>query len=201
MARKTKEEAQETREAIINAAIDVFYEYGVSKASLEDIAEVAGVTRGAVYWHFKNKAAIFSAIHDQFHTSVMEGFMANAETSETPLKDLAEFSAHFLKLMHSNERYGKILSIFSLKCDYSGEMANFLDEQRLKKLDSMKQIENYFRSAQDKGEVSKEKTPQLLATAFFCYMCGISNESLRHPSIVSVEKNADDLIDLFFKRL
>ncbi len=201
MARKTKEEAQETREAIINAAIDVFYEHGVSKSSLEEIAEAAGVTRGAVYWHFKNKADIFSAIHDQFHTSVMEGFMANAETSETPLQDLATFSSHFLQLMNSDERHKKILSIFSLKCDYSGEMANFLDEQRLKKIDSMKQIESYFRSAQEKGQISKERTPQLLATAFFCYMCGISNESLRHPCIVSIKKDASELVDLFFKRL
>lgn len=201
MARKTKEEAQETREAIINAAIDVFYEHGVSKSSLEEIAEAAGVTRGAVYWHFKNKADIFSAIHDQFHTSVMEGFMANAETSETPLQDLAAFSSHFLQLMTSDERHKKILSIFSLKCDYSGEMANFLDEQRLKKIDSMKQIESYFRSAQEKGQISKERTPQLLATAFFCYMCGISNESLRDPCIVSIKNDASELVDLFFKRL
>ncbi len=201
MARKTKEEAQETREAIINAAIDVFYEHGVSKSSLEEIAEAAGVTRGAVYWHFKNKADIFSAIHDQFHTSIMEGFMANAETSDTPLQDLAAFSSHLLQLMNSDERHRRILSIFSLKCDYSGEMANFLDEQRLKKIDSMKQIESYFRSAQEKGQISKERTPQLLATAFFCYMCGISNESLRHPSIVSIKNDASELVDLFFKRL
>jgi TetR/AcrR family acrAB operon transcriptional repressor len=54
MARKTKEEAQETRNAILDAAELVFQEHGVSHTSLAEIAAAAGVTRGAVYWHFAN---------------------------------------------------------------------------------------------------------------------------------------------------
>ncbi|PZP56831.1 MAG: TetR family transcriptional regulator [Micavibrio aeruginosavorus] len=201
VARKTKEEAKETREAIINAAIDVFYEHGVSKGSLEEIAEAAGVTRGAVYWHFKNKAAIFSAIHDEFHTSVMEGFITQADNSIDPVHDLKEFSGNFLKLLQEDERHKKILSLFSLKCDYSGEMAEFLDEQRLKKMESMKQLEKFFALAQKKGQIEKDRTTELLAVSFFCYMCGISTESLRHPTIVSLTKNGPELIDMFFKKL
>ncbi len=53
--RKTKEEAQQTRSNLLNAALNVFYERGVSKVSLDEIAKTAGVTRGALYWHFKNK--------------------------------------------------------------------------------------------------------------------------------------------------
>lgn len=65
MARKTKEEALETRNRILEAAVEVFLEKGVSQAGLEVIAEKAGVTRGAVYWHFKNKADIFEALQDR----------------------------------------------------------------------------------------------------------------------------------------
>ena len=62
MARKTKEEAQETRNAILDAAELVFQEHGVSHTSLAEIAAAAGVTRGAVYWHFANKADLFDAL-------------------------------------------------------------------------------------------------------------------------------------------
>ena len=62
MARRTKEDAQKTRELLIEAAENVFYDKGVSKASLSDIAESAGVTRGAIYWHFKNKHDVFEAM-------------------------------------------------------------------------------------------------------------------------------------------
>ena len=62
MARRTKEEALETRGRILDAAEAVFHEKGVAHASLAEIAETAGVTRGAIYWHFKDKADLFHAM-------------------------------------------------------------------------------------------------------------------------------------------
>jgi TetR/AcrR family acrAB operon transcriptional repressor len=56
MARATKEEALETRNRIIDAAEEVMFARGVAQTSLADVADAAGVTRGAIYWHFKNKA-------------------------------------------------------------------------------------------------------------------------------------------------
>lgn len=49
MVRRTKEEAQETRAQIIEAAEKAFYKRGVARTTLADIAELAGVTRGAIY--------------------------------------------------------------------------------------------------------------------------------------------------------
>lgn len=46
MVRRTKEEAQETRAQIIEAAERAFYKRGVARTTLADIAELAGVTRG-----------------------------------------------------------------------------------------------------------------------------------------------------------
>ena len=62
MARRTKEDAQKTREQLLDAAETVFHRKGVSKTSLNDIAEEAGLTRGALYWHFKNKHDVFEAM-------------------------------------------------------------------------------------------------------------------------------------------
>ena len=53
--RKTKQEALQTRNNLLEAALIVFYDRGVAQASLDEIAKTAGVTRGALYWHFKNK--------------------------------------------------------------------------------------------------------------------------------------------------
>ena len=59
VARRTKDEAVETRNQILDAAERIFSERGVSRTSLTDIAEAAEVTRGAIYWHFKDKADLF----------------------------------------------------------------------------------------------------------------------------------------------
>jgi TetR/AcrR family acrAB operon transcriptional repressor len=62
MARRTKAEAAATREALIDAAEEMFMAHGVARTTLEQIARHAGMTRGAVYWHFKNKADLFRAM-------------------------------------------------------------------------------------------------------------------------------------------
>ena len=65
MVRRTKEEALQTRNRILDAAEQVFYDKGVSRTSLADIAAQAGVTRGAIYWHFENKGDLFTAMFDR----------------------------------------------------------------------------------------------------------------------------------------
>src|SRR3970040_1334202 len=62
MARRTKEAAQETRNHILDAAEQIFSERGGSRTSLADIASAAGMTRGAIYWHFHDKADLFNAM-------------------------------------------------------------------------------------------------------------------------------------------
>src|SRR5690606_16330307 len=65
VARKTKEEAEITRERLLDAAAQVFCHRGVTSASLDDIAKTAGVTRGALYWHFRNKTDLMEALWER----------------------------------------------------------------------------------------------------------------------------------------
>jgi len=65
MARRTKEDALATRNALLDAAERVFLEKGVAGTSLHDIAVAAGTTRGAIYWHFRDKADLFNAMMDR----------------------------------------------------------------------------------------------------------------------------------------
>lgn len=62
MARQTKLDAQLTRTRIVEAALAAFAGRGVRATTLEDVAACAGVTRGAVYWHFADKPALVSEV-------------------------------------------------------------------------------------------------------------------------------------------
>ena len=86
MVRRTKEEAQETRAQILVAAEKAFFERGVARTTLADIATLAGVTRGAIYWHFSNKADLVQAMLDTLHEPLEE--MAKASESEDELDPL-----------------------------------------------------------------------------------------------------------------
>ena len=62
MAKRTKAEALKTRQELIETAIAQFAQHGVSKTTLNDIADAANVTRGAIYWHFENKTQLFNGM-------------------------------------------------------------------------------------------------------------------------------------------
>ena len=68
--RKTKVEAQKTRNYLLKAALDTFYTRGVSRSSINEIAQTAGVTRGALYWHFKNKEDLFEGLFQQVFAEI-----------------------------------------------------------------------------------------------------------------------------------
>ena len=65
MPRRTKEDALKTRQLLIESAIQQFALRGVTSTTLADIADAAGVTRGAVYWHFASKAELFNEMWQQ----------------------------------------------------------------------------------------------------------------------------------------
>lgn len=62
MAKKTKVDALKTRQHLIETAIVQFALRGVANTTLNDIADAADVTRGAIYWHFENKTQLFNEI-------------------------------------------------------------------------------------------------------------------------------------------
>ena len=62
MARRTKEDAEATRNKLLDAAAEVFFAKGVAGASLSEVAQAAGLTRGAIYWHFKDNFAVRAGV-------------------------------------------------------------------------------------------------------------------------------------------
>lgn len=62
MPRKTREQSLEVREAILDAAERVIAKYGVEKTTMSRVAHAAGATRGAIYWHFRDKSALYEAV-------------------------------------------------------------------------------------------------------------------------------------------
>lgn len=72
---------QQTRDVLIAAATEVFAQRGYEGASLEEIAERAGFTRGAIYKNFTGKEDLFFAVTDRFNEQVIEAFRAIAPSS------------------------------------------------------------------------------------------------------------------------
>jgi Transcriptional regulator len=123
MARKTKKEAQQTRQRLIEAAIAQFATRGVSNTTLTDIADAARVTRGAVYWHFSSKSEIFNAIWEQ-QLPLREIIRDRLLLSENddPLLMLREQFITTLQYIAHEPRQCALLQILYHKCEFTDEV-------------------------------------------------------------------------------
>lgn len=111
MVRRTKADALNTRHQILDAAEAVFRDRGVSRTSLQDVAEAAGVTRGAIYWHFKDKSEVFIGMMDRVCLPCEDADVAALARMEgdalaqltdmalAPLNDLQQ-DAHLRQVFH-----------------------------------------------------------------------------------------------------
>lgn len=83
----SSDDADPKRAAILHAAFDVFLTYGYRRSSMEDIAGKAGMSRPALYLHFRNKEDIFRALTRVYYDEAAEG-VAAALAQSGPVPDV-----------------------------------------------------------------------------------------------------------------
>lgn len=123
MVRRTKEEAQATRERLLDAAELLFQSQGVSQTTLQQIAQAANATRGAVYWHFKDKADLFNAMMDRVTLPLEDANRACIVASgERPLAAVQSSLIDALRVITTNPQVRRVFDIATRKIEYTDEM-------------------------------------------------------------------------------
>lgn len=122
MARKTKEDALVTRALIIDAARRVFHAEGVNRSTLDKVARAAGLTRGAVYWHFANKAELFLAVKTTY-TSQFDALqtLLMPDPDKSGLDAIRDYLLALFRTLLNNEEARETLEIILLRCEYVEE--------------------------------------------------------------------------------
>lgn len=123
MVRRTKEDALATRHRLLDAAEILFLAKGVSHTSLQDIAREAQATRGAVYWHFKDKADLFNAMMDRV-TLPLEAsleFLAQDERA-IPLAHISSAIRQALMRIVTDPQTRRVFELATLKVEYVDEL-------------------------------------------------------------------------------
>lgn len=96
---KNAERAAATRERLIASARALFAAQGFAGTATEAILEAAGVKRGALYHHFRDKAALFEAVCDQIGAEAGQQVLEAAEAAPTRLDGLIEGSVAWVAFM------------------------------------------------------------------------------------------------------
>ena len=155
MARRTKAEAEKTRQKILKAALDLFVEKGYERATFEDVAERIALTKGAVYWHFKSKPDLFTALVADM-TAKHNQQIARVLAEPTTLDGLV---AHFLERARLIVGQPRSKKYFQMMLSMDWPSSKFIPiKRRLRESGSgpFELIEKTLTALQEKGEIRKD---------------------------------------------
>lgn len=201
MVRRTKEEAQETRSHILDMAERVFLEKGVSRTSLDDIAAAAGVTRGAIYWHFKNKADLFDALMQRVSLPLEELAPRPEGAADDPLGEVRTLALRVIGRVTGDPQIRRVQEICHYKVEYVDEMEPLRERHIECCANSLALVEEKLNKAAKMGLLDPSVDPKLAAVGLHSLVCGLIQNWLLNPKYLPLAKCAEDLIDGYLGRL
>lgn len=202
MARKTKAEALETREDLLDAAEQVFLQRGVARTSMQDIAAAAGLTRGAVYWHFKDKAAVFEAMMDRV-VMPCDAALANAMTgpAEQTLSALRLLAMVPLQAMVEHTRTQRTFHIAMHLTEYTGDMQQVQDRHRASIDEFLGHVETLMLRLRAREQLGAAVQPRAAAMGFFCLVDGMMRQWTLAPTSFDLLASGTQVIDTYLSGL
>ncbi len=203
MARRTKEAAQETRNLIIDTAEKVFVERGVSHTTLADIAKAAGLTRGAIYWHFKNKVDLFQAMMDRIKLPMEhgDGTSCGLAPDADPLGYVRTCALSVLQQITHDEQTQRVFEICCHKVEYVDELTQLRERHIDCRADFLTQLEHGFRLAAKQGLLAEDVKPRHAAVGLHALVDGLIMNWVLDPSYFPLAKAAPGMVDRYIKSL
>jgi len=202
MVRKKKEDAEITRKRIIVAAREVFLTKGVSRTSLEEIAKHAGVTRGAVYWHFENKAELFHAMReeiflpliDRMEDTLLVDVLASTPNAPDPLTRIECFLQGTIQLLNDCQATRQTYEIMMSKCEYVGDFATVLQQILNNCTGIVAKLEQVYQKALENDLLNPHQQPAQLALDTHLFFSGLLHMWVKDSPEGRFRKEAGTLI-------
>jgi TetR/AcrR family acrAB operon transcriptional repressor len=196
MVRRTREQAQDTRRQIIDAASGVFHRRGVSGATLQMVAEAAGLTRGAIYWHFKNKADLFRAVHETLLHPVAREIdtIIDSHQFTDPLDAIEAALVAFFATLDRDKTVRMALETIARCREYINEFVDVHREIDEAMQLSLAKIEAAYRRAGAAGTLRAGLHAELLALDTWSFACGLIHRLLTDDADGALRRRAGQAI-------
>ncbi|MEW6414972.1 MAG: TetR family transcriptional regulator [Pseudomonadota bacterium] len=202
MVRKTREDALATRDALLTAALQTFRERGVAHTRLSDVAARAGVTRGAIYWHFKDKAELFAAVCER-GTLPVEALLAEASRTvqRDPLATVKQLALMALKQLAGHADTQAMFDVIFHKCEFTDELAPVMAKNDADRTACLTQVQALFEQAVAVGQLPPHTDTYLATQGMHAYMVGLMHEWVLAPESYDLAACAEPLLDTYLAGL
>lgn len=197
--RRTKEEALITRENILTAALEVFSRDGYSAARLEDVAEAAEVTRGAIYHHFGSKEELYIALVTERSAGINRLAEEVLSQEGTAVEVIRRFLLSLIEYLHENEEYRALLELATSKVELTEGLKSLMEITT----QGRRQLAVFFEGLLAKGVKDGTVRPDLPVTLaawnLISFINGLGLVWIQDPGAFSIHEDKEALIDTFLK--
>ena len=194
--RKTKEEAEKTREAILKAALRVFSDKGYAGTRLSDIAAEMGVTRGAIYWHFKDKQDLYESLISNVTGRTDDIFKQAMAMPISPLMKIQTIMERFLTLLQSDEEFRAVNALIMFKNRTTESLMQSNCEIRSQIEKRVQAISQLFEEGKRIGEIRPDVDDMDIAWVGTCFVHGVISFWLFDSTIFDIKAKAKSWVDI-----
>ncbi|KAF1697252.1 TetR family transcriptional regulator [Pseudoxanthomonas jiangsuensis] len=198
MARKTKEDTLATREGLLDAAKACFHEYGVASTTLAMIGARAGYTRGAVYWHFKNKTEVLEAMISRERVPFVQRLRRTSSSRRnTPVLDLRSALLVSFQELAEDERLRSMMELM-LRNDMSAESHAMQELQRDSTREELDVIGLAFGRARELGQLRDGVEVSTVSRIVHACITGVLYSATLEPDLFDLKRDGMEALDAVF---
>ncbi|QFT54925.1 TetR family transcriptional regulator [Microbulbifer sp. THAF38] len=201
MAKYREEQILNTRERILDAAIRVFHESGVTHASLTAVAELAGVTRDSLHSHFRDRVGLLNALTERMRLPG-EDLCAAAgdELKRDPLGTLRTRWIWLFDEIACNDEWQRLLEIIFLPCDPISEVCESTHRIKQGRTERLERMGELLEIALSAGQLPADLDLKLAQQMLHGGLFGVLEDWLLSPRFVDLgdlgEHYFDALLDM-----
>lgn len=192
--RRTHQQALETRDHILDAAEQIFAQRGVARTSLADVAGHAGVTRGAIYGHFRNKDELFIAMTNRVMLP-MEMLVAAAVDADEPdpLGRIQQLLVFCLGKAVVDPHSRRVFEVLFTKCEHTRDMGYVLERERNAARNGKLQLEQGLRNAIERGQLPFDLDTVRASGVVHAFLGGVLRDWLLDEAPIVLPRDAEHL--------
>lgn len=178
MARKCKEDAEKTRLAVLESALDVFSDKGFAKATFDEIAARAGFTKGAVYWYFRNKADLVAALIIEYTERKYQELSAELSGGNT-LDDLLDYFIHWAEAGAKDLRFSRFQRFVMCQMEWSEAVISRVDKTIISTKNwHLEKVNQVLVECKKNGEIKDDINIDIIAQVIVSTYMGIVFSSI-----------------------
>jgi TetR/AcrR family acrAB operon transcriptional repressor len=198
--RKTKEEAEKTKSKILKSALNVFLKKGYSRTTLTDIAEHAGFTRGAVYWHFNDKSELLEVLILKFHNRFFSEQQMILESDLDPIHKIDKMININFPMLYNNKEFRDFIELTWFKTEID-QFEGLLQGKIAITKSFNDTLASLFKDASQKGFLKEDVNSEIAALTVTSIINGIYRGYFVIPDKLQEQEVGIDIIQNYLNQL